>query len=896
MLLPRFFSTCVDWLLVFLLLGGCLFPHGVAGQQPEDKYYRDVDGLASNSVFQLRTRADGKVWMATSKGISSFNGITFRTYNQDHGLEDRAVFGLRESEDGTLYAYTYSGDVYFLEKDSFRLVPFSRLVKHTKRSYIMDLAFKGDTVWIGYTGNPPVKGIGEKWELVDEVILEGPDAFAAYRRQIGHHQNLIGYVAGGIDSLVFKLTDSLGADQRLVIDRPGRAGYIGYSFLETREGYQLFCMENVMVLYDPQTGSYRRLPFVANFCTNSIFQDAAGYVWVGTFYSGVYQLDPQQDYMPVKRLFPQRTITAIAEDREGGFWFSIIGGGVLYVPQPEVINYPLGQEAAYENPIHLFVGNDSLWVQPRQGNVYGLKPMVEAPYLLAPYRLQSTDALADQLVTDALPEKIIPEDLEIDGLGDYRVLAMVKRAGWTFVGTETQGLIVRSADGKTIQYDGKGGEDLNIAFQALAFSSDGDLWAGTNRGVYRYAWQGDSLRQKSWYRSENGFSEKEINALLEHQGKMWVAGKDKLWSIPIAKVLQPSNAPLIEVTQTEVQRGAERTASLLEELSYEDNNIYFHFQGTLFQHDGKVIYEYRLKGLTSTFQKTQDQTVFYPSLPSGDYTFEVRIFNGDGIPGTATVHFTIPPPFWKTWWFILLEVITVSAILYFFIDYRNYIRNERYKLQLALAESEQNALSAQINPRFLHNSLRSAISFILKGDASKAADHLASFSVLMRLVLRNTRNSKVTVKEEVEILRQYLELQLQRFDDRFQFQIEVQPEVDQDHTILPTMLIHPHIENAIWHGLKMGSLEGTIKIGVSQDEEHLYWNVEDNGVGRAKTRGNSSHRGMAGSGIAISKNRIDLLNKGSYAGFDMTITDLLDEEKQPSGTQVVVKIPRHFKA
>lgn len=212
--------------------------------------------------------------------------------------------------------------------------------------------------------------------------------------------------------------------------------------------------------------------------------------------------------------------------------------------------------------------------------------------------------------------------------------------------------------------------------------------------------------------------------------------------------------------------------------------------------------------------------------------------------------------------------------------------------QRKTAEAKLQSLRLQMNPHFLFNALNSIQQMTLSGKSDGAALYLSKFSKLLRLVLAHSDQDMVSLREEIEMLHLYLELEALRFDDTFVYTIECEKGLDTQEYKIPTLLIQPFVENAIWHGLL--HKDGKRRLYVSfytDEEENLYCNIEDNGVGRvaAAAYQRNQHHGM-GKGMSVSQERIQTLNMREGGKHSLDIMDLYNNKGEASGTRVVLKL------
>ncbi|MGI9543530.1 MAG: tetratricopeptide repeat protein [Cyclobacteriaceae bacterium] len=212
--------------------------------------------------------------------------------------------------------------------------------------------------------------------------------------------------------------------------------------------------------------------------------------------------------------------------------------------------------------------------------------------------------------------------------------------------------------------------------------------------------------------------------------------------------------------------------------------------------------------------------------------------------------------------------------------------------QKQVSQLEMKALRAQMNPHFIFNSMNSINSMILVDDTENASRYLTKFSKLVRLILENSENSTVSLKDELEMLETYIQLEAKRFEGKINYQFSIDPEIDQETTKLPSMVLQPFIENAIWHGLRHKQDEGVLKIILKEQGDQLKCVIEDNGIGREKAlalkeKKLHKHKPM---GLKLTEERLKLLNKSELKKL-INFTDLKDKTDRALGTRVEVIIP-----
>ena len=245
----------------------------------------------------------------------------------------------------------------------------------------------------------------------------------------------------------------------------------------------------------------------------------------------------------------------------------------------------------------------------------------------------------------------------------------------------------------------------------------------------------------------------------------------------------------------------------------------------------------------------------------------------------------------RTYYLIIGGIILFLAmmIVALFDRKRRMARFDREAAQL-----ETQALRSQMNPHFIFNALNSINAFVQKNEPDKAASFLSRFARLMRLVLENSRQAEVPLKDDLEALDAYLHLERTRTGEKFDYRIQVAADIDPEDVMVPPLVAQPFVENAIWHGMSGKEEKGLITLSVSRKGDQLLFAIEDDGVGRSSPKRMASmgesdpHNAptkKTSLGTAITKARLDLVRqqKGKAAGF--IYVDL------PQGTRVELTLP-----
>jgi LytS/YehU family sensor histidine kinase len=210
-------------------------------------------------------------------------------------------------------------------------------------------------------------------------------------------------------------------------------------------------------------------------------------------------------------------------------------------------------------------------------------------------------------------------------------------------------------------------------------------------------------------------------------------------------------------------------------------------------------------------------------------------------------------------------------------------------------ESRLQSLRLQMNPHFLFNALNSVQQMILANEEMIATKYLSKFSKLLRSILIQSDKETITLKEEIEILNLYVELESIRFKGSFHYEIKCDEDIDAEEVKIPTLLVQPFVENAIWHGLMHKEGDRFLKISFEEQGDFIRCIVDDNGVGRQKAAAlklnDGQRKNHTSRGIEVSKERLRTMKTKNGLEGDIKITDKINGTGLPSGTSIQIDFP-----
>ncbi len=435
----------------------------------------------------------------------------------------------------------------------------------------------------------------------------------------------------------------------------------------------------------------------------------------------------------------------------------------------------------------------------------------------------------------------------------------------------------------------------------------GDIWLGTNKGIVNYRELSLSKQSRTPLNLHFIKANASLNGSQANEEGIVYASSKGLFILNLEIVnLQTdwsrqaclnSISRLQNTKETLLQFGTDTLAfdNLPQGLNlpYDHNYLRLNYGSKNLYRQDFIQYRYRLIGLSSAWNYVANfGESIYPDLAAGTYTFELQSrYAWEPWPNTSENYtFEIKQAYWRTWWFIGTLTLGILALTILTIRDRLLKTQQRLSLENELLDMERKALRLQMNPHFIFNALDSISSFIFVKDAKQAVRYLNNFAKLMRLTLESSMEHVHPVETELSILKNYLELEKLRFNDKFDYELELDEEIDYD-VGLPPMLIQPHVENAILHGLKPLDKPGFLKISFKVEGDNLCCTIDDNGVGRSAKKSELSTKGHRSMATQINKDRIALLQRSIKGEVALKIIDKIDESGKASGTTVIIKLP-----
>lgn len=812
--------------------------------------YRNALGLTNNAITSIKQSPNGNIWIGTyGDGAYIYDGKTFSRIDLNLELYKQTINDIYfDNRDNVWLATLSSGIAQYntIAKTFNWLTENEGLSNNHVKSIIQD---KSDNYWFGTSGGGVCNYFGKQFTNYDKTSgLNGNFIYSIFR----------------------------DSKQRL---------WIGTSD------------KGVSVFDSAKFHGYNSSNGFADVKVKAINEDDDGNIYLGTDGLGVFVFD-STGFKPFNGL-TKKYVRAIEKDKDGSLWIATAGSG-LYKLSKDRNNIALKNFTTVDGLLH-----DRLTClhYDKQGRLW--------------YGTENNGI--GLLIGGVVEKKNISKK---DGLQSNTIRCLTEdESGYLWAGTAGYGIAsfpLYQGDIKIKCYDFNNGLTSSNIY-LMSADKNNNLFIGTETGLdYIFLDKERKPTEIKHYSKGEGFTGIETcqnSVFKDPDGTIWFGTINGLSKYNPANLVKNENEPVTSISDVKLFyesisstlyknfAGDWNNISFLE-LPYDQNHLTFDFFAINFSNPDAVKYQWKLEGFDKEWAPVnKNHSILYSNLTDGDYTFMVKACNEDGVWNKQPVvlKFHISPPIWLRWWFITLVILLLTSIVFLIFKWRiNIIKSkateEQKKLQLEMdvVELEQKALRLQMNPHFIFNALNSIQSQIGTDNEQAARYYLAKFSRLMRQILDNSRNTVITLEEEVNTLENYLLIEKFCNGDRFDYKIIVDENLEKDYIKIPPMLLQPFVENAIKHGLKyIDGKRGIIEVGFTEKNGLLECSVTDNGIGRIKaeelnkTSKETYHKSTA---LLVTQERLDLLKEDKNVR-SLEIIDLYNEQGNATGTKVIVRIP-----
>jgi ligand-binding sensor domain-containing protein len=705
---------------------------------------------------------------------------------------------------------------------------------------------------------------------------------------------------GGIDKLDFK-AKRFEHIQKNISSLSKLAENNFHSLLELKDNRILIgTWGDGLILYDRSNKSFKNFYYdsknpntISNNFIRTIYQDKNGDIWIGTYGGGLNKFDIRKKKF-TRYYYDSRnpnsissnSVVTIYRDSRDILWIGTFGGGInKFNPVDESFirfqHQDTDEKSISSNEIYCIYEDDqnNLWFGTAAG-------------------LDQFNSTTNQFI------RYLQESNNLNYLSNNYVYSIVMahngRDSSMWVGTAGGLYRFNPESGDVKRYTEENGLP-NRVICGIVEDDNGFLWLSTNRGLSRFD---PKMKNFSNYDVADGLQSNMFNIGSYYKfssGELGFGGINGLNIFHPQNIISNTYVPpvyIIGLKKFDQPMRFEKDVTDLEEieLSYDDNYFTIEFVSLDFSHPEKNVYAYKLEGVNDNWIHSKNENfASYTNIDPGQYIFKVRGTNSDGVwnmDGDELI-ISIKPPFWMSWWFRTVVIMVITLALAFTVY--TIINREKKKTAInkKISELKLQALQAQMNPHFIFNTINAIQFFINKKDNESAYFYLTKFSRLLRRTLENSEKLRISLAEELESLKLYLELQLLRYSNKFSYQIDIDPDIDIHFIEIPSMVLQPYIENAIQHGFSPKRKDGKLNISLKQKKNMLVCTIEDNGVGIKKSLSIAKEKDSdhTSSGMKLTEERLKIINTAHNDHINVSIEDLTESDECKNGTRVILTIP-----
>lgn len=924
--------------LSFLLL--CL---QVQSQEQFDINYTVDDGLPSNTVYAVEQDERGFIWFGTDAGLSRFDGYEFINYTMEDGLPDTEILNFFKDSQSRIWFYTLNGKAGFLKDgviysstntDWLKPLDFSgrisSIAEHDNKLFLSDVTSKAKILVNKVISKlaDQVKGLPSGYTLCacnDELIALGR-YHAIWIK--GKDVSKVNYELQEQISLVYPLCInqniySFGPVQNkpYKISRNQTSTYKAFPTdllnLKYIEGKLLYFLDSGIYEVDKDDLSsrvfYKDVP-----SATSMLVDHEKNEWYTSLERGVY-MNARIDITKIGNIQRVSSINKF--------------GNHLYVGHDDntISRYSEGktvEQIRFDTKSRildvLVENSNNTWAKRRNG-IYlndGLFYKSGGRSLIKMDQLIYT---GDRVGLYAFGHKGTKRRIFYQSvhLRNNPILSMLRLESDSLLLATDKGLWSYS---KEHFYRPSEKPLLNVRIMKIAFDTDSTLWMATARdGIVALSKDGslsqyttkDGLSSNSckdltieglniWVSTSNGLNKIEkvkyedrhmvknvpgnsifsdINDIESFNDSIYIGTNEGLYALSHHIALNEEST--FDVYIDKVLANGERTD--LTSFDHTVSSIEITFKGLVFRDNKNLTYQYQLVDQaadpnSNDWITTSTNTINFSNLAPNTYSLWVSAKTKNSQWSSPVSYpFEIVPAFWQTLAFQSTAIGSIIVLALIGIQRYNKGRTFKKELERAKTKAEIKALKAQINPHFLFNALNSIQSFVLEGDLESSDSYLVKYGRLIRKVLDHSDKLTVTLSDELEMIELYIALEKLRFDKEFEFGISIDYRIEAETLKVPSMVIQPFLENAIWHGLSTKNGNKELHIAIQKVEKSIQIIIVDNGVGFDAHNPNikPNHNSK---GSKLVSERLSLIGKVNGVASDFNIDSTINE-----GTSVTLK-------
>lgn len=916
-------------------------------------YYRKQDGLSSNDVIDIQEDSFGRIWFFHFNASLNFysdnfihNGINTPLLDSLKGSD--YFRQLYEDENHTLYFYgNLQRLIHTLDPQNhitrYKLptTPFKNNIKpHTIEAMsilYMKKNANGEFIFWTPAGCYTTKQLSKKPVELDnsfrfkEVIISSPKSKYILVRE----ENMSKFE-------VKKFNDEITFDKIAPIDSTG-SEFIS-AILEDENGILWIST------YDKGVYCFKEGKVVYHFEINdakSIIQDHEKNIWISSLKEGVYKISPFFDHHEhlQRNVFGNSGIFALSQHNSTSIWCT--NGKSVYLLKDNTLSKLDFQKTEKSFNQLLQVNDHTLLIGETRKRPFALEGIHfnQAGNNIIAEKVSQSPIVLQNFTYNIKNDSINLHNLSfvfqistVQFFKKMRYLRIGERINNIYFNTNNE-LIVNAKKNYIFQFSSKKeypelsyfnnkviSDHLNLNNKTELFNIEGDslfiysnkqlhnlsavfdqpinmqikhlayqdstLFIATSRNIYVCKNPLNILKKEPVLLNLIDINFNSIHGILFNNDKLYIASDDGLTSLPYSDLNNSSvysPIPYFQSIQVNEQETRVKQGEI-SSISGQRVNISF---GCINYSVSPNIYSYKLEGADTEWTFVKGNNVVLQNLPRGNYSFMLRARK----PASAwsePIKFGIEvrATLWQHPLFYFIIILFLTGIAFLLVLRRKNIELGRRQMEHQMILLEQKSLQAMMNPHFIFNSLGSIQNYLLHNKPNEAGVYLSQFARLIRQNLNAIDTSTVNLEEEVDRLKNYLDLEILRMENKLNYFIEIDEAVESEDVLIPSMIIQPFVENSIWHGI--ANIEGKGIIGITfrlKDEKSLQITIEDSGIGiqNAEKYVSQSDKHLK-LGMTITRKRLVLLSQKYGIETSVNYRDRSPGIKNP-GTIVEIIVP-----
>lgn len=913
----------------------------------EVKNYSVKNGLPSNHVYRITQDLNGFIWIITDKGIVKFDGKNFKTFTTQNGLPNNDIWDLRITKDNKKWFFSKANKIGYIQNDSvfsfasdLNQIMFPRIIKQQQnnisfsdvthhyslknkqwetRKYNQILS-KKHQLKLNSTRNSIQLG-AQEFQLKNKFKLSN-------NKHLGQiNDSLFISFSDGAYWVINTNTKKLDIYSFKEQNLPKNTKYVRYN--NVNNSVQITGTNFVGFLdSNHQITNLKKIP--EKYKSHFSFIDKQGNTWLATFRNGVYFLPKN----PIKVLAENEKIQFIKQVngkvyvgiyqkglftlqnkqfkpvfKNNNFQFdittSVDKNTLLYSNNREVYKIENDKKTlinshlrdSYRNSLFrkniifnkYIYGND--FQQINKVNPITFK--VEKKYKI--FGVTSYSKTQKSLFITTQGGLVTVQNDSLIRLTSHSVFSKPLLSSTTLnaneiiIGTDGNGAYI--TNGKQVNFI-TGTEKRSI--ENIFIDRFKNIWMATEKGVYKAIKEDQTYTVEKNYLDDDGLISNKTNAVFAKNDSLFVATDIGLCIINLKKI-QKSNLLNLYIKSVSLN---EKPVNLNNNsFKYNSKNqLSVVFNAVGFFNQNNLQYSYKLVPIQKQFITLNTPEINFSNLGINNYNLYLKVKEPNKKKLTKRIKFTITPLWYQTVWFKFLVVFCIILLVFLF-NYFNGKRiikkaKERAKIKQKLAEQELYALRSQMNPHFVFNSLNAIQYYITQNNIDLSEKYLVRFSKLIRMFFDFSAEKSITIAQEINLLKSYLEIEKMRFGNEFNYTFNIDNQLDKN-TQIPTMLLQPIVENAVNHGIFHNNQKGTITLSFKYiSDTEFYISIKDNGIGVQKSREikAKSIKKHQSKSTQIISDRIRLINQSKIWLIGLTTIDLTKQNKQ--GTEVIISFKK----